>query len=90
MSQLITKRELENRIALIMARMKAAKVDVEKRQTNLLQERYDLSDRPAKGVAMSKGKPIQEGVRAKLPTGVTWEALAAMRPEEFRRKDILS
>src|SRR6266403_55817 len=72
----------------IMARMKAAKADVEKRQTTLLQERYDLSDRPAKGVAMSKGKPIQEGVRVKLPTGVTWEALAAMRPDEIRDKNV--
>src|SRR6266403_2034741 len=72
----------------IMARMKAAKADVEKRQTTLLQERYDLGDRPAKGVAMSKGKPIQEGVRVKLPTGVTWEALAAMRPDEIRDKNV--
>ena len=72
----------------IMARMKAAKADVETRQTTLLQERYDLTDRPAKGVAMSKGKPIQEGVRVKLPTGVTWDALAAMRPDEIRDKNV--
>ncbi len=72
----------------IMTRMTAAKPDIEKRQATLLQERYDLSDRPAKGVTMSKGKPIQEGVRAKLPAGVTWDALAAMRPDEIRDKNV--
>src|SRR6266403_3598721 len=72
----------------IMARMKAAKPDIEKRQTTLLQERYDLSDRPAKGITMSKGKAIQEGVRVKLPAGVTWDALAAARPDEIRDKNI--
>src|SRR6266478_1076929 len=72
----------------IMARMKAAKPDIEKRQTTLLQERYDLSDRPAKGITMSKGKAIQEGVRVKLPAGVTWDALAAMQADEIRDKNI--
>jgi cytochrome c peroxidase len=72
----------------IMARMKAAKAEVEKRQTDLLKERYDLSNRPAKGVAMSRGKAIQEGVRAKLPAGVTWDALAAMSPAAMRDKGV--
>ena len=44
----------------------------------MLDERYDLSDHPAQGVTMERGKPLQEGVRVKLPTGVTWEQLAAM------------
>ncbi len=47
----------------------------EKRQQNLLEERYDLSDRASK-VMMSAGKrPVQEGVRVKLPEGMTWEKL---------------
>jgi cytochrome c peroxidase len=71
----------------IMARMKAAKAGVEKRQADLLQERYDLSNRPAKGGAMSRGKAVQEGVRVTLPKGVSWDALAAMRPDEIRDKD---
>jgi cytochrome c peroxidase len=71
----------------IMARMKAARAEVEKRQADLLKERYDLSNRPAKGVTMSRGKAVQEGGRAKLPKGVTWDALAAMSPEEVRDKD---
>ncbi|MDX9818863.1 MAG: cytochrome B6, partial [Desulfococcus multivorans] len=39
----------------IFDRMKGAKADVMKRQMNLLDERYDLSDRPAEGVMMSGG-----------------------------------
>src|SRR6266851_9395638 len=74
--------------ATIMARMKAAKAEVEKRQTDLLQERDDLSNRPAKGVTMSRGKAVQEGVRAKLPAGVTWDALAAMSPAAMRDKGV--
>ena len=72
----------------IMARMKAAKPDVMKRQMDLLGERYDLSNRPAAGVTMSRGKPVQEGVRVRLPRDVTWEKLAAMSPEEIRMNDL--
>ena len=60
-----------------MTRMKAAKPEVMKRQMDLLNERYDLSNRPAPGVTMSRGKSVQEGVRVKLPQGTTWETLAA-------------
>lgn len=72
----------------VMTRMKDAKPEVMKRQMDLLQERYDLSDNPAVGVTMSRGKPIQQGVRAKLPTGMTWQTLAGMTPEQIREKDL--
>ena len=73
----------------VVARMSAAKPEIMERQMKLLEERYDLSDRPAQGVTMSRGKPIQEGVRAKLPDGVkSWEELAAMSPEEIREKGL--
>jgi len=72
----------------IMSRMSAAKPAVMKRQMDLLNERYDLSDRPAKGVTMPTGKPVQEGVRVKLPQGVTWEKLAEMTPKEIKDKGI--
>lgn len=74
----------------IMERMKADKPKVMQRQQDLLKERYDLSDRPAKGVLMSGAakKPIQEGVRVKLPDGITWDKLAAMSPEEIREKNL--
>ena len=75
--------------AKTMARMKAAKAEVMKRQMDLLDERYDLSNRPAKGVMMSGGiKAVQEGVRAKLPEGMTWQKLAEMTPKEIREKDL--
>ncbi len=72
----------------IMARMKSAKPGIEKRQSDLLNERYDLSNRPARGVAMERDKPLQEGVRVKLPEGMNWEKLASMSPEEIRDKNL--
>jgi cytochrome c peroxidase len=74
--------------ATIVERMQKAKPEVMKRQMDLLNERYDLSNRPLTGVTMSRGKSIQEGVRAKLPVGVTWDQLAEMSPEEMREKGV--
>ena len=42
----------------IMARMRAAKPDIERRHSDLLSERYDRSDRPARGVMMERNKPL--------------------------------
>ncbi|MBJ6764458.1 cytochrome B6 [Myxococcaceae bacterium JPH2] len=72
----------------VMARMKADKPKVEARHQQLLVQRYDLGNKPASGVTMSRGKPVQEGVRVKLPSGVTWDSLAAMSPEAIRDKGI--
>ncbi len=73
----------------VLAKMSAAKAEIMERQLKLLQERYDLSDRPAQGATMSRGKPIQEGVRARLPAGVkSWQDLAAMTPEEICEKGL--
>ena len=74
--------------ASVLERMRAAKPAVMKRQADLLGERYDLGDRAASGVTMSRGKPIQEGVRARLAGGTTWESLAAMTPEEIQEKNL--
>lgn len=71
-----------------MARLKAEKPAVEKKHMDLLNERYDLGNRPAKGVTMSRGKAVQEGVRVKLQKGATWDKLAAISPEEIREKDL--
>jgi len=72
----------------IMARMKAAKPEVMKRHMDLLSQRYDLGNRPATGVTMSRGKAVQEGVRVRLPKDMTWVRLAAMSPEEIQGKDL--
>jgi cytochrome c peroxidase len=71
-----------------MAHDVAAKPGIEREHQAVLEERYDLSDRPAQGVTMERGKPLQEGVRVKLPQGVTWEQLAAMSPGEIRERDL--
>jgi cytochrome c peroxidase len=74
--------------AALVARMKAAKPEVMKKHAELLEARYDLADRPARGVAMSRGKAVQEDVRVRLPQDLTWEKLAALGPEEVRAKDL--
>jgi cytochrome c peroxidase len=73
----------------LMKRMSAAKADIMKRHMALLEERYDLSNRPAPGVTMSRGKAVQAGVRVKLRKGMTWETLAQTPAEEIREKDLL-
>ena len=80
--------DIKETFASIMARMTAAKPGIEKEHTALLNERYDLSDRPAQGVTMSRGKPVQAGVRTKLPAGMTWDKLAAMSADEIRDKNL--
>ncbi len=80
--------DIKESFASIMARMKAAKPDIEKEHASLLTARYDLSNRPAKDAAMSRGKPLQEGVRVKLPAGATWDQLASMSPMEIRDKNL--
>lgn len=72
----------------VMTRMKEAKPEIMKRHMNLLEERYDLSDRPAKDSTMSRGKKIQEGTRIKLPAGTTWEQLASFTPEQILEKNL--
>jgi len=72
--------------ATVHDRMVAAKAGIMKRQMDLLEERYDLSDHPASGVVMDRAKPVQEGVRVKLPAGVTWAELAKETPEQIREK----
>jgi cytochrome c peroxidase len=66
----------------------AAKPVVMQRQSNLLSARYDLVDRPIPGVKMSGGrKPVQGGVRVKLASGMTWDKLASMTPEDIRAQN---
>jgi cytochrome c peroxidase len=74
--------------ATVMSRMKAEKSKVMARQMELLNKRYDLSNRPAKGLTMTRGKVVQEGVRVKPPSGQTWEKLGAMSPEDIKEKGL--
>ena len=69
-------------------RLQADKPKFAQRQQALLAERYDLVDRSAQTTFMSRGKPVQDGVRVKLPDGMTWEKLAALSPDEVRKKQL--
>lgn len=69
----------------LTSRLQAEKATFAERQQALLAARYDLADRPAQGLMQSGGKAVQEGVRVRLPAGMTWEKLAAMSPEQIRR-----
>ena len=70
--------------ASVMRRMSGAKAELDAKQKSLLAERYDLGNRPAGDATMFRGKAVQGGVRAKLPAGVTWEALGTMTPDQIR------
>lgn len=68
----------------LVKRLEAEKPGFSKRQQSMLSERYDLSNKKIDGVAMSRGKPVQAGVRVKLRSGVTWDKLAGLSPEEIK------
>jgi cytochrome c peroxidase len=78
----------EEKLSDRATRMANEKPKFAQRQQELLAKRYDLSDRPAKGATMSRNKPLQEGVRVRLPEGMTWEKLAAMSPDEIKEKNL--
>ncbi|MDI9818749.1 MULTISPECIES: cytochrome B6 [unclassified Legionella] len=72
----------------ILERMSAERQTINNRQKELLEQRYDLSNKPSNDTKMSRGKPIQEGVRVKLPAGMSWEMLGKMSPEEIKEKGL--
>jgi cytochrome c peroxidase len=74
----------EGTFQAMMAKDKANKEKVAARQRALLAERYDLSLRVDQRVTMSRGKPIPVGPTAKLSSGMTWDKLAGMAPEDIR------
>ena len=66
-----------------LMQMKVAEKDpAMERQLALLAARYDLSDTPGP-VTMTRGKPVQAGVRVRLPSGTSWDALSALTPAEI-------
>jgi cytochrome c peroxidase len=81
--------DLHEDFGKVVSRMEAAKPAIMERQMKLLAERYDLNDRSAQGVTMSRGKAVQEGVRVRLPEGVrSWQELAEMTPEQIRQQGV--
>jgi cytochrome c peroxidase len=57
-------------------------------QRKLLESRYDLTPRPDPSARMSRGKPLPVGPTARLASGVTWDGLAKMSPEEIKRRGV--
>jgi len=74
--------------AALSKRLPLEKPQFAQRQQALLAARYDLADRPAAGAAMTRGKPLQDGVRARLPAGMTWETLAALSPQDIKDRQL--
>src|ERR1700686_1217835 len=78
----------EEEFSSFFKRISADKPEVRNRQMSVLNERYDLSDLPDPNANMSRGKPVEIGVRVKLPASVRWDQLSAMSPEEIRARGL--
>lgn len=72
----------------VVERMQKEKPEVAQRHRALLEQRYDLSNRPHPELTMSGGKPVQAGVRVKLPEGATWDQLAGLTPAEIKERGL--
>jgi cytochrome c peroxidase len=72
----------------LLARGMEIRPIVDDHQRLLLENRYDLLDNPIPGVTMTRGKPVQGGVRVKLKPGTTFESLAAMTPDQIKAADL--
>ena len=79
---------IDQPFAATMAHDVAAKPGIEREHQTLLEQRYDLGDHPARGITMEHGKPLQEGVRVKLPAGMTWEQLGLMSSHDIRDRGL--
>ena len=77
----------DEEFAPLASRLQAGKASFAERHQKLLAERYVLADQTTPGVVMSRGKPVQTGVRVRLPDGLTWTQLAAMSPAEVQRQN---
>lgn len=72
----------------LRAKLVAERPAVMARQVALLNARYDLSDRRSTRCRTSRGRPVQAGVRAHLPAGVTFQDLGGMTAEQIRGRDL--
>jgi cytochrome c peroxidase len=84
----VTRVTIAEDFSALVTRLQQDRPVFAKRHQALLAARYDLADRPAPGVTMSRGKPVQAGVRAKLPQGMTWDQLAALSPEQIKSMNL--
>jgi cytochrome c peroxidase len=74
----------DQKFQALVQKLEGEKPQFAKRQQDMLTARYDLSNKPAADAKMTRGKAVQDGVRVKLPQGVTWDQLAAMAPADIK------
>jgi cytochrome c peroxidase len=64
----------------------AAKPKVMADQKRRLETRYDLAVHTDPDAKMSRGKPVPVGPTARLAKGLDWDAVAALSPDEIKRR----
>jgi cytochrome c peroxidase len=74
--------------AVTFARESANRANVSTRARSLLEERYDLTPRTRPGVTMTRGKLQPIGPTARLRGVASFEELAALAPEEIKRRGL--
>jgi cytochrome c peroxidase len=79
---------IEEPFAVVLSRDKAAKARVMAEHRKLLDARYDLSRRVDPNLKMTRGKSIPVGPTARLRSGVTWERLGQMTPEQIKEQGV--
>jgi cytochrome c peroxidase len=79
---------IDEEFETIMNRDAQQKDEVMQQQQELFDRRYDMSDQPSDVMMAGGRKALQQGVRVKLPDGVTWEQLSEMSPEEIREQNL--
>jgi len=78
----------EESFSALRTRYVDMKPGVERKHRTLLEQRYDLGNKPG-DLTMTRGKRVQTGVRVRLPASVaSWEALARMSPEQIKERDL--
>jgi cytochrome c peroxidase len=79
---------VEEPFEVVRTRDKAAKSRVMAAAQRLLEQRYDLTRRVDQDIRMTRGKPIPVGPTARLKSGVTWDELGRMTPEQIRDRGV--
>ncbi len=74
--------------AEVMKKESAARPKGTAMQRKLLESRYNLEPKLDPEVKMARGKPLAVGPTARLAEGMTWENLAALSPNEIRKRNL--
>jgi cytochrome c peroxidase len=72
----------------IMKQLMANRPKVMQAQRELLESRYDLTPKLDPEAKMSRGKPLAVGPTVRLKSGMTWDQLSEMTPEQIKERDV--